>query len=73
MMIDSDADSVSTNVPTNVTSAVLKKFHNKKVTFKMDCHILHTILLGIILLLIIAIICYHYAKHRLELKNVLPC
>ena len=30
----------------------------------MDCYILHTVLLVIILLFIIAIICYHYAELR---------
>ena len=35
----------------------------------MDCYILLTVLLVIILLFIIAIICYHYAKHRSKLKK----
>ena len=30
----------------------------------MDCYILHTILVVAILILLIGIICYHYAKHR---------
>ena len=30
----------------------------------------HTVLLGIMLLLIIAIIFYHYAKHRPKEKNI---
>ena len=30
----------------------------------MDCYILHTALLVMMPLLIIAIICYHYTKHR---------
>ena len=34
----------------------------KKVRYQIDCYILHTILLAIILLLIIITICYHYAK-----------
>ena len=42
---------------------------NKKVRYKMDCYILHTVLLGIILLFLIAIICYHYAKHMSQLKT----
>ena len=36
---------------------------------KIDCHIMHTVLLGIILLFIIAISCYHYAKRRSKLKK----
>ena len=35
--------------------------HSKK---ESDCYILHTVLLAIILLLIITIICYHYAKRK---------
>ena len=54
------ADSVSTNV----TSTVSANFHIKKVKCKMDCYILHTVLLVIILLFLITIICYYYAKHR---------
>ena len=37
--------------------------HSRKVRYKIDCYILHTVLLAIILLLIIANFCYHYAKH----------
>ena len=62
------AKSVSTNVPTNLISTV-SHFHIRKVRFKIDGYILYTILLVIILLFIIAIIFYHYAK----LKNVLSC
>ena len=41
-----------------------KHFHNKKVRYKMDCYILHTVKLVIIFLFIMVIICCHYAKHR---------
>ena len=44
--IISDADSVSTNV----TSTVSTNFRNKKVRYKMDCYIRHAILLVIKLL-----------------------
>ena len=37
---------------------------NKKVRYKIDCYILKTVLLVIILQLIITIICYHYAKPK---------
>ena len=50
------ANSVSINVSIN--------FHNKKVRYKMHFYILNTVLLVNILLFIIAIICYHYAKQR---------
>ena len=36
----------------------------------MDCYTLHTVLLLIILLFILAIICSHCAKHRLKRKNI---
>ena len=41
----------------------------KKVRYKIDCYILDAVLLAIILLLITAIIFYHYTKHRSELKK----
>ena len=50
----------------NVTSTMLINWHIKKIRYKMDCYILQTVLLVIILLSIITIICYHYVKHRLK-------
>ena len=47
---------------------VSTNFHNKKERYKRDFYILRTVLL----LFIIAIICYHYGKHRTNLINVLP-
>ena len=41
----------------------------KKVKYKIDWFILDTVLSVIILLLIITIICYHYAKHRSKQKD----
>ena len=35
----------------------------------MDCYILHTVFLVIILLFIIAIICYDYSKDRSKIKK----
>ena len=43
----------------NVTSIVPNKSDDKKVRYKMDCYNLHEFLLKIILLFIIAIICYY--------------
>ena len=37
---------------------------DKNVKYKIDCYILHAVLLVIILLLIITIVRYHHAKHR---------
>ena len=47
-------------IATNAT----KKFHSEKVKHKIDFYIFHTVLLGIILLLIITIICYYCVKYR---------
>ena len=58
-------NTTATNVPINC--------HSKKVRNKINCCILHTVLLAVILLLITDIICYHYAKHSSKLKNILPC
>ena len=62
-------DIVSTKM-TDATSTVSISMHNKKVRYKIDCYILHTVLLLIILLLIVTIICYHYAKHRSKEKGI---
>ena len=56
--------SVTSIISVNVVSTMLTISNDKKVRYKMDCYILHTVLLAIILLFIIAIISYHYAKHR---------
>ena len=48
-------------ITVNVTSTASINCHSKKVR---ECYILHTVLLAIILILIFAIICYHYAKQK---------
>ena len=53
------ADSVSVSGSVNVTSTVSTNF-NKKVRYKMDCYILHIVVLVII---VFAVICSHYAIH----------
>ena len=61
----------STNM-TNTTNSVstnASNSNNKKLRYKMDCDILHTVLLVIIFLFINAIIWYHYAKHKSKLKE----
>ena len=45
-------------IEANVTSTTSINCHSKKVR---DCYVLHTVLLVIILLLIVTIICYHFA------------
>ena len=62
-------DIVSTKMTNTVTINVSTNSDGKKVRYKMDCYILHTVLLVITLSMTITIICYHYAK----LKNILPC
>ena len=58
-------------VSTNVTSTALINSDCKKVENKLDCCILHTVSLFffIIILFMIDIICYHYAKHRSQQKT----
>ena len=62
-------DILSTKMTNTVTINVSTNSDGKKVRYKMDCYILHTVLLVIMLSLIITIICYHHSK----LKNILPC
>ena len=54
-------DSRKKTIATNFKSTALINYHSIKV---IDCYVLHTFLLGIILLLIIIIICYHYSKQK---------
>ena len=61
---------VTSTVSTNVMSTVSLNFRNKRVGYKMDCYILHTFLLVLILLFVIAIVCYRYAKHKSKQKNI---
>ena len=67
-------DIVSTNLANNLlansTSTILKNSDDKNVRYKMDCYILDTVLLVIILLFNIAIICYYYTRHRSNKKSV---
>ena len=55
---------MTNTVSINVMSTVSKNSDDKKVRYKVDCYILHTVLLVITWLYIITIICYHYVKHR---------
>ena len=60
---------VTNTISTNVVSTVSLYSDDKKVRYNMDYYILHTVLLVIMLLFIITIICYHYAKHRSKQKK----
>ena len=67
-------DSVSTNMTntmsTNLTSAVSITSDDKNIINKTDCYILYTFLLVVILLFIITIACYNYAKYRSKQKTI---
>ena len=54
---------------TNVTSTASINSGDTKVRHKMDCCILCIALLVIVLLFMIAIICYHYLEHRSKQKH----
>ena len=58
---------VANTISTNVTSMMSTNSYGKKVKYKIDCYILHTVLL-VIILFIIAVIYYHYTKHRSNQK-----
>ena len=63
---------VLTNIRNTIApSTVSINPDGKKRRYKIDCYILHTVLLVItLLLLIITIIWYHYAKHRSKQKGI---
>ena len=63
------ADSLSTNVPARVASAVSIIFHIKNVRYKTHYYIVHTALLVITLLFITVIVYYHYVKCWSKLKK----
>ena len=67
-VIDIASLKMTNTIATNVSIIA----DNKKVRHKIDCYILHTILLVTILLLIITIISYHYVKHRSKQKGINP-
>ena len=67
-VIDIASLKMTNTIATNVSIIA----DDKKVRHKIDCYILHTILLVTILLLIITIISYHYVKHRPKQKGINP-
>lgn len=58
-----------TNLSNTISKIVSIHSECKKVGYKIDYNHLHTVLLVIMLLLIITIIFYDYAKHRTKLKK----
>ena len=67
---DGVSTSVTNSVSTNVTRTKSINCDDKKIRYRMDCYILHTYLLVTIILFMIAIISYHYAKHKSKQKNM---
>ena len=65
IVIDTTAAKKTNTIATHVTSTASINGHSNKVRY---CYILHTVLLAIMLVLIIIIICYHYAKKRYNIK-----
>ena len=63
-------DIVSKNMTNTIAGNVSINSDDKKVRYKLNCYILHIVLLLIILVLIITIICYHYAKNRSKQKSI---
>ena len=63
-------DTVSTKKTNTIATNVSINCHTKKVRYRTDCCILHTVLSAIILPLIIITICYHYAKQRSKQKSI---
>ena len=55
---------------TDIMSIKMTNTKPTNVTSFMNCYILHTVLLVFILLLIIAIFCYHYAKNWSKQKGL---
>ena len=60
---------VMVTVSINIRSTVSISPDDKRMRSKMDCYILHTFVLVIILLFIIAIIYYHYTRYRSKQKR----
>ena len=56
-------DTASTKMTNIEATNVSINSNDKNIKYEIDWYILHTVLLAIILLLIIAIIYYNYAKH----------
>ena len=63
-------DIVSLKMSNTIARIVTKNCHSKKISYKFDCYILHTVILAIILLLLITVICYSYPENRSKQKNI---
>ena len=63
-------DIVSTKITNTISTNASIYCHKKNVRYKTDCYILHTVLLVVILLFIVTIICYHYAKYMSKQNGI---
>ena len=60
---DSVSKNISCSVLINAEKITSTNFDDQKIRYKMDFCILHTVLLGLVLLFLIAAIFCHYTKH----------
>ena len=72
-VMDIGSTNVANAISANVMKAASRSSRCKEVRYKMDYYILHTALLVMILIFIIAIIYYRYTKHGSKLKDILLC
>ena len=66
-------NTTSTKKTNTVAANMSINHYDKKVRYKIDCYILHTVLFAIIFLMITTIICYHYARKiqkRIEVLTI---
>ena len=66
--IDSVSRNVTNTVTANVTSTVSINSDDKNLRHKMDCPVLHKVLLLVILRFIITAVSYHYGKRKVKIK-----
>ena len=69
-VMDSAVTNVTNTISTNARSTVTIKPEDKNVRQEIDCYILHAFLLVTILPFMIAIFCYHNAKHKSNQKDI---
>ena len=66
IVMDTIITKKTNTIATNVTSTVSINGHGKKV---IDCYILQTVVLAIMLLLVINIVCYYFANQKGIIQN----
>ena len=66
IVMDTIITKKTNTIATNVTSTVSINFRGEKV---IDCYILQTVVLAIMLLLVINIVCYYFANQKGIIQN----